>query len=101
MLGIPMWLITFQSTGERLNSILAYVLARFKQSLNMKQPKITDGELLVTEILLSIVILLVGACVFSKYEKWSFFEAFYYGFITLTTIGFGDYVVLVSLPLRQ
>lgn len=96
MLGIPMWLITFQSTGERLNSILTYVLSRLKHSLNRKQTKITDGELLVTETLLSIVILLVGACVFSKYEKWSFFDGFYYGFITLTTIGFGDYVVLVS-----
>ena len=96
MLGIPMWLITFQSTGERLNSILSYMLARFKHWLNMKQTKITDGELLVTESLLSMVILLIGAFVFSKYEKWSFFDAFYYGFITLTTIGFGDFVVLVS-----
>jgi hypothetical protein len=96
MLGIPMWLITFQSTGERLNSLLTYILGRLKQSLHMKQTKITDGELLVTESLLSIVILIIGACVFSKYEKWTFFESFYYGFITLTTIGFGDYVVLVS-----
>ena len=101
MLGIPMWLITFQSTGERLNSILTYILSRLKHSLKMKQTKITDGELLVTETLLSIVILLVGACVFSKYEKWTFFDAFYYGFITLTTIGFGDYVVLVSFLHRQ
>lgn len=99
MLGIPMWLITFQSTGERLNSILSYILARFKHWLNRKQTKITDGELLVTESLLSMVILLIGACVFSKYEKWSFFDAFYYGFITLTTIGFGDFVVLVSFPI--
>ena len=95
MLGIPMWLITFQSTGERLNSLLTYILARLKHSLHMRQTKITDGELLVTESLLSILILIVGACVFSKYEKWSFFDSFYYGFITLTTIGFGDYVVLV------
>lgn len=96
ILGIPMWLITFQSTGERLNSLLSYLLTRLKHSLHMRQTKITDGELLITETLLSIVILLIGACVFSRYEKWSFFDSFYYGFITLTTIGFGDYVVLVS-----
>ncbi|CAF1153449.1 unnamed protein product [Rotaria sordida] len=94
MLGIPMWLITFQSAGERLNSILSYILSRIKQSCHMKQTKTTDGELLMMESLLSIVILLIGACVFSKYEGWSFFNSFYYGFITLTTIGFGDYVVL-------
>jgi len=96
MLGIPMWLITFQSAGERLNSILSYILKRIKQSFHMKQTKITDGELLLMESLLSFVILLIGACVFSKYEDWSFFDSFYYGFITLTTIGFGDYVVLVK-----
>jgi hypothetical protein len=101
MLGIPMWLITFQSAGERLNSILSYILSRIKQSLHMKQTKITDGELLMMESLLSIVILLIGACVFSKYENWSFFDSFYYGFITLTTIGFGDYVVLVSIYREQ
>jgi hypothetical protein len=97
MLGIPMWLITFQSAGERLNSILSYILSRIKQSFHMKQTKVTDGELLIMESLLSIIILLIGACIFSKYENWSFFDSFYYGFITLTTIGFGDYVVLVSI----
>lgn len=95
MLGIPMWLITFQSAGERLNSILSILLSKIKQSLHMRQTKTTDGELLFMESILSIVILLIGAFVFSRYEKWSFFDSFYYGFITLTTIGFGDYVVLV------
>ena len=96
MLGIPMWLITFQSAGERLNSLLSYILSKIKQLLRMKQTKATDGQLLIMESLLSILILLIGSCIFSKYEDWSFFDSFYYGFITLTTIGFGDYVVLVS-----
>ena len=95
LLGIPMWLITFQSAGERLNSLLSHLLSKVKRSFGMKKTKTTDGELLIMELFLSTVILLIGACVFSKYEKWTFFESFYYGFITLTTIGFGDYVALV------
>ena len=34
----------------------------------------------------------LGAFIFSKWENWSFTEGFYFCFITLTTIGFGDYV---------
>ncbi|CAF0989182.1 unnamed protein product, partial [Didymodactylos carnosus] len=94
ILGIPMSLIMFQSAGERLNSILTYVLTRLKRLFNKKSTKITDGELLVAETLLSVITLLIGAFVFSRYEDWTFFDSFYYGFITLTTIGFGDFVVM-------
>lgn len=47
--------------------------------------------------LLSSVIITTGAAVFSKYEGWSYFDSFYYCFVTLTTIGFGDYVALQVL----
>ena len=33
-----------------------------------------------------------GAIIFSNWEKWTFLEGFYFSFITLTTIGFGDFV---------
>lgn len=33
-----------------------------------------------------------GAWAFHKFEEWSFFDGFYFCFITVTTVGFGDLV---------
>merc|ERR1719347_2367235 len=45
-------------------------------------------------MILSVIIWTTGATVFSYYERWEFFDALYYCFATLTTIGFGDLVAL-------
>lgn len=41
----------------------------------------------------TLVILIFPPMFFSHVEGWSFREGFYFAFITLSTIGFGDYVV--------
>lgn len=41
----------------------------------------------------TLLVLIFPPMVFSHVEGWSFSEGFYFAFITLSTIGFGDYVV--------
>uniref|UniRef100_A0A3P9N8E8 Potassium two pore domain channel subfamily K member 16 n=1 Tax=Poecilia reticulata TaxID=8081 RepID=A0A3P9N8E8_POERE len=41
----------------------------------------------------SLLFLVIPPLLFSYVESWTFGEAFYFAFITLSTIGFGDYVV--------
>lgn len=43
-------------------------------------------------IFLLVAYILCGAVVYSLWEDWTFFEASYFVFVSMSTIGFGDYV---------
>lgn len=92
MIGIPLGLVMFQSIGERLNKFASVVIRRAKTYARCKQTEATEMNLMFATGLLSSIIITTGAAVFSRYEGWSYFDSFYYCFVTLTTIGFGDYV---------
>lgn len=94
MVGIPLGLIMFQSIGERLNKFASVVIKRAKTYLRCQKTEATEINLMFATGLLSSIIITTGAAVFSRYEGWSYFDSFYYCFVTLTTIGFGDYVAL-------
>jgi hypothetical protein len=70
------------------------VIRRGKQWMRCKRTEATEMNLMLATGLLSSAIITTGAAVFSRYEGWSYFDSFYYCFVTLTTIGFGDYVAL-------
>ena len=94
MVGIPLGLVMFQSIGERLNKFASVVIKRAKTYMRCKKTEATEMNLMLATGLLSSIIITTGAAVFSRYEGWSYFDSFYYCFVTLTTIGFGDYVAL-------
>ena len=48
---------------------------------------------------LFVVFLLLGSLVYHLLEGWTYLEALYFSFTTLTTIGFGDY--LPSTPISK
>lgn len=84
----------FQSIGERLNKFVSVFIKRLKIYIRCKQTEATETNLMLFNVLLSSIIITTGAAVFSRYEGWNYFDSFYYCFVTLTTIGFGDYVAL-------
>ncbi|XP_006609070.1 uncharacterized protein LOC102681410 isoform X3 [Apis dorsata] len=43
-------------------------------------------------IFILVVYIFIGAAIFWWSEEWGFFESFYFVFISMSTIGFGDYV---------
>ncbi|XP_033113038.1 potassium channel subfamily K member 9-like [Anneissia japonica] len=92
--GIPLNLVMFQSVGERLNVFMAFVVKRLKRLLGFHNDDVSHTELVMLGGFMSISATFLGAFAFAKFEGWNFLEAYYYVFITLTTVGFGDYVAL-------
>jgi hypothetical protein len=48
-------------------------------------------------IVILLIYIFVGAVIYWMWETWSFFESFYFVFISMSTIGFGDFVPQVCL----
>uniref|UniRef100_UPI0037E94CDF potassium channel subfamily K member 15-like n=1 Tax=Semicossyphus pulcher TaxID=241346 RepID=UPI0037E94CDF len=94
VLGIPLTLVMFQSLGERINTLVRFLLRRAKQGLGLQETEVSMGNMVLVGLLSCISTLCIGAAAFSHFEDWTFFNAYYYCFITLTTIGFGDFVAL-------
>ncbi|XP_047460142.1 potassium channel subfamily K member 9 [Mugil cephalus] len=94
VLGIPLTLVMFQSLGERMNTFVKYLLKRIKKCCGMHITDVSMENMVTVGFFSCIGTLCIGAAAFSHYEDWSFFQSYYYCFITLTTIGFGDFVAL-------
>lgn len=91
----------FQSIGERLNKFASVVIRQIKKYLKCQKTEATEMNLMFATGMLSSIIITTGAAVFSRYEGWTYFDSFYYCFVTLTTIGFGDYVALQVSKIRN
>ncbi|XP_048393995.1 potassium channel subfamily K member 16-like [Stegostoma tigrinum] len=95
LFGIPLHVIILGVVGKNLSSHSEKVRAcLFRKGMKKKR----------VELLTFLFFLVIGAgiflalppLVFCSIEKWSYREGVYYAFITLSTIGFGDYIVGVN-----
>ena len=84
----------FQSIGERFNIGTTFLMRRFKKCCRFKDIEVSQTELTILGSLLCAIVLVGGAAAFHYFEDWKFTDAFYFCFITMSTIGFGDYVAL-------
>ncbi|XP_071510505.1 two pore potassium channel protein sup-9-like [Diadema antillarum] len=94
LIGIPLNLVMFQSVGERLNVLMGFGVKKVKGCLRFKKVGVSHTELCIIGGLANIIITVSGSLAFVHFEKWNFLDALYYVVITLTTVGFGDYVAL-------
>ncbi|CAF0933721.1 unnamed protein product [Adineta ricciae] len=94
VIGIPLCLVMFQSVGERLNNFSSWCIQRIKKCVKLRHCESTQTELVIVGTVIAVGVVTGGAAMFHHYESWDYFNCVYYCFITLTTIGFGDFVAL-------
>ena len=90
LVGIPLMFLMLQGLGQHL-TILSNKVNKLK--LCSKRPAVNRYLNMVLIILLGVSFLFAGPTVLFMYvEGWSLMEGLYYCFVTLSTIGFGDYI---------
>ncbi|TNM85126.1 hypothetical protein fugu_009304 [Takifugu bimaculatus] len=95
LVGIPMFGILLAGVGDHLGTGLRKLVAKI-ETLFLKW-RVSPTIVRVISALLSILLgcllfVAVPILVFQKVEKWTLLESAYFVVITLTTVGFGDYV---------
>ncbi|XP_039712272.1 potassium channel subfamily K member 16 [Pteropus medius] len=91
LVGIPLNVVFLNRLGTWLRGHLTTLERWEDQPRRSQLLQILGLSLFLT--LGTLVILVFPPMVFSHVEGWSFSEGFYFAFITLSTIGFGDYVI--------
>lgn len=86
LIGIPLTGVFLTGLGQNLSKPLTI----FRNKSQNKCIKIL--KTVVIGILGFAILIFLPALGFHRLEDWSMFEGIYYAVITLTTVGFGDYV---------
>ena len=72
-----------------VNHILMFSERRF---LN-REPLNVETKCFVTTLLLMVLMLIFGGLITTASEDWTMMEGVYFTFVTLSTVGFGDYLL--------
>ena len=89
--GIPIALVFLASLGKMFDKLLDLSIQLLGK--NMSKRRVVKIVALILSSLLGICLFIFLPCIaFNSLEPWDYFESVYFSFVTLTTIGFGDYV---------
>ena len=95
LIGIPLTLIMFTALVERLMIVTSKFLRFMQDKLGhlYKSLQIRLMHLSIILLILIVFIFLIPAGILTVLEDdWNYLDAIYYCFISLTTIGLGDYI---------
>ncbi|XP_063804622.1 potassium channel subfamily K member 10 isoform X2 [Pseudophryne corroboree] len=93
--GIPLFGFLLAGIGDQLGTIFGKSIARVEKVFRKKQVSQTKIRVISTILFIvagCLVFVTIPAVIFKQIEGWSELESIYFVVVTLTTVGFGDYV---------
>lgn len=93
LFGIPLTGLTLRCVGNRISEGISTAVKMFERKVyNRETEKLEIKTVVIAFLLLIIVMIMIPAAGFHALEKWDYLDSVYFCFITLSTIGFGDFV---------
>lgn len=93
LFGIPLTGLTLRSVGNRISEGISTAIKMFERKVyNRETEKLEIKTVVIAFLLLIIVMIMIPAIGFQELEEWTYLESVYFCFITLFTVGFGDFV---------
>ncbi|CAM2116179.1 unnamed protein product [Caretta caretta] len=93
--GIPLFGFLLAGIGDQLGTIFGKSITRVEKVFRKKQVSQTKIRVISTILFIlagCIVFVTIPAVIFKQIEGWTALESIYFVVITLTTVGFGDFV---------
>ncbi|KAG5669411.1 hypothetical protein PVAND_017298 [Polypedilum vanderplanki] len=97
IVGLPLHAILFGVMGNFWGKTFVRMYKKYKDykkstDINYRPRKLTlIGKIALYVTPAIILLIFIPAILFTYFERWDYVTSVYYAFVTLTTIGFGDY----------
>lgn len=101
LFGIPIALIFLTTLGEILSSWIEAALVPVKKKFGGNKALLSRLLVVLFAAMLGLIFLIfIPSLIYYAIEDWSYGQSIYYCFVTLTTVGFGDFVPAASMATR-
>lgn len=84
--------LTLRSVGNRISEVIQAGLKQFDRRVYNRETERLEIKTAIVAFVFLLLIIFLPAIGFKDIEEWDYFDSVYFCFITLTTIGFGDFV---------